>query len=273
MLYGVHVDRLHSRATSAPVTVIGIDCATKAERIGLARGMWDRGQLSLLEVVAGVDAVPVLQVSEWVRRAPHRALLCLDAPLGWPSLLAASLAEHQAGDPLTQPADELFRRYTDACCQKRVGQRPMEVGADRIARTARAALELLEGVRERTGLPIPLAWNPDHLLHASAIETYPAATLKVRGLSNRGYKRGLGARAARERLLVALAGAWDIACDRAALLGNDDLFDAALCALTGADFLAGRCCPPPPEAIDAVHREGWIWVREGAKEGTDDGGA
>jgi len=262
------MDRLHSRATSAPVTVIGIDCATKAERTGLTRGMWDRGQLRVLEVVSGARISPVVQVAEWVCQAPHRALLCLDAPLGWPSRLGASLVGHQAGDALAQPADQLFRRYTDACCQRRVGQRPMDVGADRIARTARAALALLQGVRGLTGLPIPLAWNPDHLLHASAIETYPAATLKVRGLSNRGYKRGAGARASRERLLEALTGAWEIACDRDALLADNDVFDAALCVLTGGDFLSGRCCPPPPEAIRTVHREGWIWVRDNAKEET-----
>lgn len=261
---------MHSRAVSAPVTVIGVDCATKAERVGLARGVWDRDDLRLVEAVSGEAADPTMLVATWVQEAPYRALLCLDAPLGWPRDLGSALVEHQAGGALAPPADALFRRYTDTCCQHRIGQRPMDVGADRIARTAHAALALLQGVRRCTGLPIPLAWNPDHLLRASAIETYPSATLKVRGLPNRGYKGGMQGRAAREALLEALEGAWRLELDAEALLGNADVFDAVLCVLTGGDFLGGRCCPPPPGEIETARREGWIWVLDQAEERDSD---
>lgn len=265
------MDRFHSRAISAPVTVIGIDCATAAQRIGLARGTWERGDLLLEAATTGAAQDPVDVVASWVEAAPHRALLCLDAPLGWPRPLGSSLVEHRAGAPLRPPSDALFHRYTDACCYRRLGQFPMEVGADRIARTARAALALLQEVRRRTGWPIPLAWNPDHLLRAQAIETYPAATLKARGLPNRGYKRGAQGRPARQRLLQALADEWRLALDPEDLLANADAFDAALCVLTGGDFLAGRCCPPPPDAIETVRQEGWIWTLDTAPaEDTDE---
>lgn len=63
----------------------------------------------------------------------------------------------------------------------------LDVGADRIARTATAALSLLAQIRVLTKQAIPLAWSPEIAKH-SAIEVYPAGTLTAYGLPNGGYK-------------------------------------------------------------------------------------
>lgn len=71
----------------------------------------------------------------------------MDAPLGWPRPLGPALSDHRAGEPIDPPADTLFHRETDGVVHRTVGKRPMEVGADRIARTARSAVELIGELR------------------------------------------------------------------------------------------------------------------------------
>jgi hypothetical protein len=39
---------------------------------------------------------------------------------------------------------------------------------------------------------------------------------------------------------------------------NDHLIDAAVCVQAAADFLRGRCQPPPD--LELARKEGWIWV-------------
>ena len=61
--------------------------------------------------------------------------------------------------------------------QQKLKKTPLDVGADRIARTAYAALHLLGSVRVQLHLSIPLAWAPTDISVVAAIEVYPAATL------------------------------------------------------------------------------------------------
>ncbi len=86
--------------------------------------------------------------------------LALDAPLGWPAVLGETLGPHIAGESLDGTPNELFRRQTDHFIKAVIGRQPLDVGADRIARTAHAALGLLEQLRQLTGQPVPLAWTP-----------------------------------------------------------------------------------------------------------------
>ncbi|MDF1521531.1 MAG: DUF429 domain-containing protein [Trueperaceae bacterium] len=185
------------------------------------------------------------------------ALLALDAPLGWPADLGDALVGHRAGDPIDAPSERLFARATDHEVHARHGRMPLEVGAGWIARTARATLGLLDEVRGATGQPIPLAWSPETLHAAAAIEVYPAATLIAHGHALAGYKvPGSPGRAA-------VVKTWPDALvvppslDLVAL--NADAFDAIVCVLAGADFLAGAA--RGPDDLELARREGWIWVR------------
>ena len=136
------------------------------------------------------------------------------------------------------------------------------MGADRIARTAFAALAMLREVRDAAGAPIPLAWTASPAERPAAIEVYPAATLKAHGLSVPGYKRYQSGPARRdiqsfiERRLEDDCG-FDVAT------GRHHVLDAILCVIAGLDFLAGDVYRPVDREV--AEREGWIWVyRSGA---------
>jgi hypothetical protein len=240
-------------------TVIGVDCATAAPKVGVARAHFDGGRWRVDEALtASHDRQPAGLLGTWLAQTPG-ALLALDAPLGWPVALGATLAGHAAGEPIAASAATLFTRLTDHAIYRRTGKRPLEVGADRIARTAVATLALLAALRTSTGHPIPLAWDPRRVAAPSAIEVYPAGTLQQHGLPSRGYKepgaapRGVIAHWLRARLEPP-AGIDLIRCD-------GHLLDALLCVAAGIDFLAGVTLGPGPEEAEVAQREGWIWVR------------
>jgi hypothetical protein len=240
-------------------TVIGIDCATQDKRVGLALGH-DEGQTARIEqVLTGSMVASVVEtVAAWA--APEApTLLALDAPLGWPAGMGPALGRHEAGAPIAMEANRLFRRETDRAVREATGKRPLDVGAERIARTAHAALELLQALRERTGEAIPLAWEPRLADGLWAIEVYPAGTLAACGVDARGYK-GPGAVAPRRALLRFLGEQVRLPADCSLMVENDDALDAALCVLAGVDFLRGRVLAP--EELGLARKEGWIWIRQ-----------
>jgi len=242
------------------ITIIGIDCATQPQKTGLALGTWDGTVVSLHTITLGQKNQPLAQtITSWLPEN-EPALLAIDAPLGWPADLGDQLATHQAGDPLSMPPNTLFRRATDRRIWQRTGKLPLDVGADRIARTAHAALSLLVELRQITQQPIPLAWQPSLSSPLSAIEVYPAGTLKVlfdpmRVPSYKGRDGGNG----RAVILHHLKQHVTLPPDAPLLLKNDDALDAALCVLAGADFLHGLA--EPPTNLKQAQKEGWIWVR------------
>lgn len=172
------------------IRIIGIDCATESRKVGVAFGDFADGAVTIESVRVGSrdwdwDAI-VKSVAEEIRAAP-RALLALDAPLGWPAPMGDSLAEHTAGSTLEPTADRMFLRETDRLITK-VAKKPLEVGANLIARTAHSALQRLNEIRKESGRSLPLAWDSAPIAEAQVIEVYPAATLLAHGLSDTGYK-------------------------------------------------------------------------------------
>jgi predicted RNase H-like nuclease len=241
--------------------VVGVDCATTEERTGLAYGVVERdGPLELKRVTLGTAGESAAAtVASWLTEST-RYVVALDAPLGWPAVLGPALSAHRAGEPVEGEAERLFRRDTDRFVHAELGKLPLEVGADRIARTARAALDLLQEIREVSSKRVPLLWKPGR--GAGAIEVYPAATLLSRGISPRGYKGDTSAgRKAREDILDRLGSELCFARshDRDPLVDNDHMLDAAICAVAAADFARGDALAP--EDSTRAKREGWIWFR------------
>ncbi len=242
-------------------TILGVDCATKATAVGLARAVRHGGGWRLTDARAGSHDQPPAQVlARWLEDDPA-ALLALDAPLGWPTALADELPSHRAGAPLIAPAARLFGRATDRFVHATFGKRPLEVGAERIARTARATLQLLQELRDASGAELPLAWRPDQPGPA-AIEVYPAGTLRAHGHRASGYK-GPNDAWARRTILDRLRLHLDVDADAEALVVDPDVLDAALCVLAGIDFVSGRALPP--DDLATAEREGWIWIRGPAR--------
>jgi hypothetical protein len=187
---------------------------------------------------------PASIVLEWLQDHDD-VLLALDSPLGWPAGLGASLAVHQAGAPLDADANTLFRRAADAEIKRRLGKQSLDVGADRIARTAVAALGFLETLRRATGRSIPMAWGPSDKPDWRVIEVYPAATRLAYGVLDKGG------------VLDGFGAALDCAAVNMTTCSVDEA-DACVCVLAAADFLLGRAVPPTD--LDLAQKEGWIWV-------------
>lgn len=241
------------------ITIIGIDCATEPKKVGLAKARLYQGRLTIDAAQTGTGDKELAQlILEWI---PDRqpTLLALDAPLGWPDALGAALATHQAGMAIERPANQLFRRETDRFIKAQTGKQPLDVGADRIARTATAALHLLSRIRQLTGQSIPLAWVPN-IAGLAAIEVYPAGTLTGYGLTNGGYKDVSAEHRHIRASLIEQLPSWVAIAEPAPLIANADILDAALCCLAGANFLQGNCYPPVNEPL--AHKEGWIWVQK-----------
>lgn len=237
--------------------IIGVDCATAASKVGLALGELDGSRLTIHRAtLCSRERGAVSVMADWVSR-DDSALIAIDAPLGWPKALAESLIGHSAGLAIASPANSMFRRATDQFIQQRLGKTPLDVGADRIARTAHAALRLLSELRSKLSSPIPLAWTPD-VAGIAAIEVYPAATLVAHGIRSTGYKRTELCEPRRE-ILEALLRHSQVLDGVEDLARSADLIDSAVCVLAGADFLQMQTMPPIDP--DLAAREGWIWVR------------
>src|SRR5262245_11284788 len=97
-----------------PWTVIGVDCATEEQHVGLAHGVVDDdGARELKRATLGTAGESAAAtIAGWIDGATHY-VVALNAPLGWPSALASALAEHRAGQPIREEPDRLFRRETD----------------------------------------------------------------------------------------------------------------------------------------------------------------
>lgn len=237
--------------------VIGLDCATNGSRIGVAVGEYQAGNLGVSYVDVCSRYRPAVSVIAECIAGASDALLAIDAPLGWPASLARALGGHKAGDALTPKPNDMFRRETDRFVQKQIGKTPLDVGADRIARTAHAALSILGELRKITGLSVPLAWSPDAVTGVAAIEVYPAATLVVHGFRSWGYKERQQAEA-RAEIVSALADVLALPEDRSKMTDNADVLDAVVCLLAAKDFLDG--CAMKPVDADLASQEGWIWT-------------
>lgn len=246
--------------------VIGVDWAASDEtKCGLALAeLNDEGSLVVVELLTGREAPErrsAPQVVAWLRHHPD-AVLSIDAPLGWPARLADGVAAHVAGEPLGLMADAsaFFTRATDRFIQQQLRKSPLEVGADRIARTAFSALCLIRELREATGLPLRMAWDPGE---RGILEVYPAATLKVLALGTKipPYKKPEQHDARRAIAALLANHVRFTTAQRQRAIDSDHLLDAILCTLAGADFERRYAMPPPPEARELARREGWIWVR------------
>jgi len=240
--------------------LIGLDAASKWTNFGYAIGQCESGIIEVEE--AGLVQSPTESDALANRIAPRlrdleHALVAVDAPLGWPRALALALKEHCAGEPIEVGKDALFRRATDRAVARLTGRFPLEVGADRIARTAYSALQMLGMLRQMTNKPIPLAWSPD-FTGVAAIEVYPAGTLRARQLPHSKYK-DVDASLVRQEIAQRLAK--EVQALERYVAGRADVFDACLCLVAAKDFIEGRALPP--QDLELAQREGWIWVRAG----------
>lgn len=250
---------LHLRVvTGAGVKIIGVDCATVEAKVGLALGVLGEGRLEIQEATLCTrERTAASVIANWLGDLQDGTLIAIDAPLGWPKPLAESLIKHNAGMAIETPASAMFRRATDLFIQRKLKKTPLDVGADRIARTAYAALQLLGNLRAMRGMPIPLAWVPADVSGVVAIEVYPAATLAAHQIRSTGYKKPNQVEQ-RHEIAHALRAKLTVNNSVPDLSQSADLIDAVVCVLAGKDFVVERAMSPEDRGL--AEREGWIWA-------------
>jgi len=233
-------------AVVTTIAIIGVDCAAQAKNTGLAYAIPEGEKLAVHDArCASNDATASSIIRDWVRDSRH-VLLALDAPLGWPTAFSHALATHRAGEPLRPTAHVMFRRMTDDLISERLGKRPLEVAADRIARAAHAALRLLEELRQSLAVELPLVWSPSWHGGLGAIEVYPAATRIALGVpQSRGSLSGLESR---------------LSFGTMSPPASEHARDAVVCAVAAQEFLSGRAVAPTNAQMIQARQEGWIWA-------------
>jgi len=125
--------------------IAGIDCAVQPTKVGVALASLEGDRCRLLEARrCCANDQPATALNAWHTESAI-SLIAIDAPLGWPVALSTALPLHAAGAPISVDPNQLFRRETDRDIHTRLGKQPLDVGANFIARTAKAALKLYSG--------------------------------------------------------------------------------------------------------------------------------
>jgi len=239
--------------------LIGLDCAAQHSKFGVALGSLGPSGMQIHKVETNnKNVVPV--IVQWIKTYQPR-ILAFDAPMGWPATLGEALGDHCAGIMLPFESDDLFHRETDKFVRKKLNKRPLEVGADKIARAAATALRVASTIRKNTGIKLRLLWEPGIPNETGMIEVYPAATLLAHSFSEKGYKGNKAEhREARSVLLKDLSEFMKFNISTDLLVSSDDALDAVICIMAAVDFAKGTAYMP--ENIVVARKEGWIWFNK-----------
>ena len=276
------MDRTSDTATSRHrlsenvTTVIGIDFSTTPERTGMAKALVDVASMSakLCNVRTATKLNPPFKIAaSWIRNIGDdaRVLIAIDAPLGWPEAMREyEFMQHVAGQRLNHRPDMLFLRETDRWIEQRFNKKPFAVGADKIARTAHAALDFLGRLADELHVKtMPLAQSPEDVREytRSVIEVYPAATLLAHKIDTGRYKKpGNDGMRDRKRIIKRIVEELQLGrlkndIDLNKVARNDNTVDAVVCVLASLDFLVGHAESPDSRIAAIVGREGWIWAK------------
>lgn len=234
---------------------IGIDVAAQPRATGACSVVWQRAEAKITNVEVGIGDGRLLDLLS----SKDAQRIGLDVPLGWPTAFVDALARHHRGEPWGDLEDppkgkSLTHRATDSWVhdQPDLGIWPLSVSTDRIAYSAMRMARLLGqlGHTDRSG-------------KGRVVEVYPAAALKCWGLSSRQYKRADG-RVNRSRLLQQFreAAPW-LKADEATwgeIEGDDNRFDALICALVARAVARNQCREIPPQHRAHARVEGWIQI-------------
>ncbi len=241
--------------------LVGIDLAVAATNSAIAIARFSSGRLTVDHVSMAVvdeDLEGVLDDAD----IGQTTLLCIDAPLGWPQSFRSVFADHRAASPIDVDANTLFRRETDRDIYRRRQKTPLDVGADRIARTALRAVNLVGALRRRTQRPIDLPLTSAQIrapgIHV--LETYPAGYIKARNIEAKGYRdrQAVSLRLSLLRNVVDDARSFvELSEIDDSVAGRADLLDSVLCVLAG--YRAWTGVAPEPTDRGSAEIEGWIW--------------
>lgn len=235
---------------------LGVDLAAADERTAMALVEWTPRRAVVRDLRLGASDEEILA---WFRQADRCGL---DSPLGWPAAFVDFVTAHEQGrlKPIAADAEgmvwrrRLVYRVTDYVVRAETGINPLSVSADRIAHVAFRCANLLARIAE-SGVPV------DRSGSGAVVEVYPAAALRLWGLSHRGYKTR-GHAAVVDELLNA-APYLDLGPFAPLVRGSHDAFDAVVAALNARAAALGQVRRPDEQELRAARIEGWIALPRG----------
>jgi len=237
--------------------VIGVDSAVQEKDNGLVLCNYHDNKLELVDKWERNGTVTT-KILSWIGNA-EQTLIAIDSPLGWPFEFTNSLATHKAGVPIEIGANDFFKRQTDLQIATEFNKRPLEVSADRIARTAFYTLDRIGKLRRETSRSIKLLWKFGEDFDIGFIEVYPASTILANGLSITGYKKE---QSLRHNLLDELQKEYRLNNPNTIdVFKIEHDFDALVCCFSGVDFIEKRSIQYD-SLSERIQKEGWIWARK-----------
>jgi len=237
--------------------IIGFDSAVQESNIGLVLCNYLNGVITI-EDKKDSKLTSEEQIIKW-STTNELIIMGVDSPLGWPKYFGSSLKEHIAGNQIDSDPVSFFERTTDKFIYKTFKKKPLEVSADRIARTAYYTLNRLNYINKNIEKKYEILWNPNNILINGFIEVYPAATLIANDIIIKGYKDN---KSCRERIIHELKLKYQFNLNPDInIINTDHDFDAFICCLAVHDFIQQNVYFPINE-VDIYKTEGWIWTKK-----------
>lgn len=241
-----------------------MDLAAATKKTAAAIIEWTAGAARLVHLSLNVSDDAIVELFG------STAMTGIDCPVGWPDALLPFIAGHlnfEAKSVLEHDGIEgrrlLAYRDTDRFVTRETGLIPLSVSADRLAHPAmrcaviQAKIARTHGVQARDG-------------SGQLAEVYPAASLKLWGMSARGYK-GNGTTEATQRASIlerlTRSAPWlDLGGYQLDLAASDDMFDSLVAALTARAVKVGTTLRPDNDHAARAASEGWIHLPNGRLE-------
>ncbi len=231
-----------------------MDLSADPTKTGACLIDWDAGTVAFLDRPTGDEAL--------VEAALDADMIGIDVPLGWPDDFVAALVAHRDGTGwppvgLDPPADRVALSYrTTDLLARASGARPLSVSSDRIGVAAMRGARL-QHLLAAAGMPVDRSG-----LSGRVIEAYPAAALRVWGLTHSKYKGTANHDACRVLAGEVAQRCGPLGAPVAACLDgcDDDSLDALICAFIARAALDGNTTRPRPQHAEVAAREGWIHI-------------
>ncbi|MDJ0320804.1 DUF429 domain-containing protein [Pseudarthrobacter sp. PS3-L1] len=240
---------------------VGVDLAAATKKTAAAAVEWTDGRARLVHLELEVTDQDIVDLFAGA------AMTGIDCPVGWPDAFLPFITGHLTGDPQHVLDHDgiagrrlLAYRETDRFVTAQTKLIPLSVSADRLAHPAmRCAVIQAKIAQDHQRQPRDGSGR--------LAEVYPAASLKIWGLTARGYKgRGVdeaGRLAALVTALESLAPWLDLNGHQSKLRASDDLFDAVVAALAARAVALGITLRPDEHHAGPALTEGWIHLPTG----------
>lgn len=239
--------------------IAGLDLAAepKGSALAVLEVSKGSGRVRLESLTLGVADEAVVEI------CPTLGKLGIDCALGWPIDFASFVREYSSPKLPDQVFDggidwrrDLAYRETDREVRRVTGRWPLSVSTDRLGMTALRCAGLLSKL-QNAGEQI------DRSGGGKVVEVYPAASMRIWGLSIAGYRNSEETRGLLLKQMKAAAPWLDLASFEPLMLKSCDAFDAVIAALAALSAAIGRSSEPAPSQLQQAQIEGWVALPTG----------